>query len=76
MIKLRLSTANERKQIIVSEDETPNEILQKEEVVIEGASINLDGIALTREEFNSPIGDLVYTESATLSVVVKTGNAI
>jgi len=75
MIKLRLSTPNERKQVIVSEDKTPLEILNENEVIIEGASINLDGIALTRVEFNSPIGDLVSTETATLSVVVKTGNA-
>lgn len=75
MIKLRLSTPNERKQIIVSEDKTPMEILNENEVIIEGASINLDGIALTREEFNSALGTLVASETATLSVVVKTGNA-
>lgn len=75
MIKLRLSTADKRQQLIVDEEKTPLGILQDNSVIIEGASINLDGIALTREELNSPLSALVYSESATLSVVVKSGNA-
>lgn len=75
MIQLRLATANNRKQVIVSEDETPMGILLANDVILEGASINLDGIPLTREELHSPIEELVYGDSATLSVVVKTGNA-
>ena len=50
-------------------------ILLANDVILEGASINLDGIPLTREELHSPIEELVYGDSATLSVVVKTGNA-
>lgn len=75
MLELRLSTPEERKNIRVPEDRKIAEILQEHEVVTEGASINLDGIPLTREEINGRIGDLVVTETATLSVVVKTGNA-
>lgn len=75
MIKLRLSTADSRTNVIVDGDVTPKQILDENSVVIEGASINLDGIPLTRDEFNTPIGELVRTETATLSVVVKTGNA-
>lgn len=75
MIKLRLATADSRKQIVVEPNQTPFEILQSNEVVLEGASINLDGIPLTRQELNQPISNLVAGDSATLSVVVKTENA-
>lgn len=75
MIKLRLATANERKQLIVDPEETPMDILNDNEVIIEGASINLDGIPLSRDEVYQPLLNLVRGESATLSVVVKTGNA-
>lgn len=75
MIKLRLATADSRKQIVVEPNQTPFEILRDNEVILEGASINLDGIPLTRQELNQPIGNLVAGDSATLSVVVKTENA-
>jgi hypothetical protein len=75
MIKLRLSTADSRKNIIVSEDMTPAQVLADNNVVLEGASINLDGMQVTREEFTSPLSSLVSGDSATLSVVVKSGNA-
>lgn len=75
MINLRLATADNRRTVIVGEDVTPMGILQENEITLDGASINLDGIPLTREELNTPMGSLVYTDSATLSVVVKTGNA-
>lgn len=75
MIKVRLATASGRQQVIVEPEKTPLQILQDNEVIIDGASINLDGIPLTREEFNTPIGQLTSTDSTTLSVVVKTGNA-
>lgn len=75
MLRLRLATADSRKQLVVSEDDTPMEILTDNDVIIEGASINLDGIPLTRDEFHTPFRSLVQGETATLSVVVKTGNA-
>lgn len=75
MIKLRLATPDSRKQLIVEETKTPREILEENEVFLEGASINLDGIPLTRDEFATALGDMVSTETATLSVVVKTSNA-
>lgn len=75
MIQLRLATADKRQQLIVGEDDTPTSILNDNDIILEGASINLDGIPLTREELHTPITDLVYGETATLSVVVKTGNA-
>ena len=77
MIKLRLQTSNERKQLIVDPSVQPMDILNENEVILEGASVNLNGIQLTRQEFTQPLIDLLppNTESATLSVVVKTGNA-
>ena len=75
MINLRLATADSRRTLIISEDDTPMAILESNDIVLDGASINLDGIPLTREEMHTPFGDLVYSDTATLSVVVKTGNA-
>lgn len=75
MVKVRLQTSSGRQQLIVSDTATPMEVLVDNQVVLEGASINLDGIVLTREELNSPIATLITGESCTLSVVVKTGNA-
>ena len=75
MINLRLATADSRRTLIVDEDDTPIGILESNEVILDGASVNLDGIPLTREEMHAPFGDLVYGDTATLSVVVKTGNA-
>ena len=75
MVKVRLQTSSGRQQLIVSDTATPMEVLVDNQVVLDGASINLDGIVLTREELNSPIATLITGESCTLSVVVKTGNA-
>lgn len=77
MIKVRLQTSNERKQLIVDPSAHPMQILNDNNVILEGASVNLNGIQLTRHEFTEPMSDLLPqgTESATLSVVVKTGNA-
>ena len=75
MIKLRLATPDSRKQLVVEPDKTPLQILEDNEVFLDGASINLDGIPLTREEFNTPLSSLVSSETTTLSVVVKTSNA-
>ena len=75
LLQIKLSTTHERKNLIVDENATPLSVLQQEDVVTDGATINLDGIPLSYQDLTTAFGILGVKESATLSVVVKTGNA-
>ncbi len=75
MIKLRISTPDGRSNVIVEPTKTIRDVIEENNIYTEGATINLDGIPVSREEFNEPFDSLVSGESATLSIVVKTGNA-
>jgi hypothetical protein len=75
MLQLRLSTTHERKNIIVERTQTPKQVLDSEDVILDGATVNLDGIPLSYQEMNTSFDELGAGDTATLSVVVKTGNA-
>lgn len=75
MIQLRLGTPNERKNIIADETNTPMDVLEREDVILDGANISLNGIPLSYQDLGISFDDLGVEDSATLSVVVKTGNA-
>lgn len=75
MIRLRISTPDNRTTVIVEPEKTVNDIIEENDIHIDGASLNVNGIPLTRDEFQEPISTLASGETATLSVVVKSGNA-
>jgi hypothetical protein len=75
MLQLRLSTAHERRNINVDVNTTPRQVLEDEDVILDGATVNLDGVPLSYQEMGLSFDELGTGETATLSVVVKTGNA-
>lgn len=75
MIRLRLGTSQERKSLIVEPASTPMTVLNDEEVILDGATVSLNGIPLTYKDLNTTFTELGVEDSATLSVVVKTENA-
>jgi len=75
MIQVRLSTTQERKNLVVEPEATPFSVLESEDVVLDGATISLNGVPLFYQDMNVSFADLDVTDSCTLSVVVKTGNA-
>lgn len=75
MIQVRLSTTQERRNLVVDGTATPLSVLQAEDVVLDGATVSLNGIPLNYQDMNTTFADLNVADSCTLSVVVKTGNA-
>ena len=75
MIQVRLSTTQERKNLVIDPTATPFSVLEAEDVVLDGATTSLNGVPLFYQDMNISFADLGVTESCTLSVVVKTGNA-
>lgn len=75
-IKLTIGDNLSRKPIVVDADKTPKQIISSE-----GRDINLgywmlDGGALSTQEMNTPLGELLNgSETATLLQVVKANNA-
>ena len=77
MFKLKIS-AGERKNIIVDESEKIMDILSKEQISIQGATVALTGRVLDTCELSSSFSDLGVQDGdeAILSVVVKADSAI
>lgn len=77
MFKLKIS-AGERKNIIVDENEKIMDILSKEQISIQGATVALTGRVLDTCELSSSFSDLGVQDGdeAILSVVVKADSAI
>lgn len=75
MINLRISTPDGRTTIISERSKTPRDIIQEQDLITDGATISLDGVPLQVAELGRTFEELRCGESATLSVVVKTGNA-
>ena len=77
MFKLKIS-AGERKNIIVDESEKIMDILSKEQISIQGATVALTGRVRDTCELSSSFSDLGVQDGdeAILSVVVKADSAI
>ena len=77
MFKLKIS-AGERKNIIVDESEKIMDILSKEQISIQGATVALTGRVLDTCELSSSFSDLGVQDGdeAILSVVVKADSAL
>ena len=70
MIKLTIGTTTQRKEAIVENDTTINQILDENHISKSGTTFHLDGVPLTTDEMSKPIGDLVDSEEAMLIAVV------
>lgn len=77
MFKLKIS-AGERKNIIVDENDKIMDVLSKEQISIQGATIALTGRVLDTCELSSSFSDLGVRDGdeAILSVVVKADSAL
>lgn len=77
MFKLKIS-AGERKNIIVDENEKIMDVLSKEQISIQGATVALTGRVLDTGELSSSFFDLGVQDGdeAILSVVVKADSAL
>lgn len=77
MFKLKIS-AGERKNVIVDENEKIMDILSKEQISIQGATVALTGRVLDTCELSSSFSDLGVQDGdeAILSVVVKADSAL
>lgn len=77
MFKLKIS-AGERRTIIVEETEKIMDVLSKEQISIQGATVALTGQVLDTCELSSSFSDLGVRDGdeAILSVVVKADSAL
>lgn len=77
MFKLKIS-AGERKNIIVDENDKIMNVLSKEQISIQGATVALTGRVLDTCELSSSFSDLGVQDGdeAILSVVVKVDSAL
>lgn len=77
MFKLKIS-AGERKNIIVDENDKIMNVLSKEQISIQGATVALTGRVLDTCELSSSFSDLGVQDGdeAILSVVVKADSAL
>ena len=77
MFKLKIS-AGERKNIIVDENDKIMNVLSKEQISIQGATVALTGRVLDTCELSSSFSDLGVRDGdeAILSVVVKADSAL
>ena len=75
MIQLRIGTAAGRINDVVVRTQTPMEVLNSHDVILDGATVSLDGIPLSYQDLNTSFDILGAGDTATLSVTVKTGNA-
>lgn len=77
MFKLKIS-AGERRTIIVEEKERIMDVLSKEQISIQGATVALTGRVLDTCELSSSFSDLGVQDGdeAILSVVVKADSAL
>lgn len=76
MVKLKIGSNLDRREIIVSGDNTPKAILEEEGIILGTGTPMLDGSPLNATEMNTPLATLINgAEQATLLMVVKTNNA-
>lgn len=70
MIKVTIGQTLQRKDVMVEETKTINEIIRENDVPTTGVTYHLDGVPLSADELDTPIGELVDSDSTMLSVVV------
>ena len=75
MIKVNISTIDERKSVIVDSALSPKEILQQENISMHGAVLMLDGLILQMEDIHTPLAEMGLGDECSLAVTIKMDNA-
>ena len=75
MIKVNISTIDERKSTIVDAGLTPKQILNQEGINYQRATLMLDGLVLDAGTANLPLADLHIVDECYLAVSIKMDNA-
>ena len=75
MTKVTLSTVDTRKNVIVENATTVQQILQDNGVNYATASVMIDGMTLTPDRLRQSLADLGATGECTIATVVKMDNA-
>lgn len=75
MIKVSISTIDERRTVVVDGTLTPREVLEENEINFAHASLMIDGIMLDARTVNEPLSELVTGDECFLAVSIKMDNA-
>ena len=75
MIKVTISTVDERKTDIVDPSMTPKQVLDKNGITYARATLMIDGIILDATTVNKPLNVLTSGEDCMLAVSIKMDNA-
>lgn len=75
MIKVTVSTVDERKTIITDETKTPKQVLDEAGINYTRATLMIDGIILDATTVNKPLNVLTTGDECMLAVSIKMDNA-
>jgi len=75
MLQIKISTTSGRTTVIGNYEDTPRSILDDNDIMYEGAIVSVDGFPLSLVDLNTPFASLGVSETVSLTVVIKTGNA-
>lgn len=75
MIKVTVSTVDERKTIITDESKTPKQVLDEAGISYTRATLMIDGIILDATTVNKPLNVLTTGDECMLAVSIKMDNA-
>ena len=75
MTKVTLSTVDTRKNVIVEDATTVQQILQDNGVNYATASVMIDGMTLTPDRLRQSLSELGATGECTIATVIKMDNA-
>lgn len=77
MITVSVGTSTQRKQIMVSEDKTPAEIFEEENVTYEGAVVYFNGAPI-QDKLDTPLKEFTLREGRPnlLTAIIKADSAM
>ena len=75
MFQLTIGTTTSRTKVIVSEDTTPKQAMEDNDIDYSVATVHLDGAVVSTADMNKSFAELGVGESAMLIAVVKQDNA-
>ena len=75
MINLTIGTNTSRKRVIVDPDTTLAEVLSNNDVNTSVGSIHIDGVPVSRNDYNKTLTELDVKDNAYIISVAKADNA-
>lgn len=75
MIRVTVGTATRQDDVLVSEDQTPKQVLQNQKIEYATATVHLDGEIMDATRMNKSFTDLGIKDECMLIAVVKASNA-